>query len=349
LPVIRAPYEMLESGVYVDLNPTVGRELLLKCEGFNFAGSIKLRSAAWLVTAAEQAGRLHGDSVLIESSSGNLGLAVGVIAASRGLRFVCVTDPRCSPDTVSLMRALGVEVVVVSEPDPVGGFLKSRLDHVRSRCAADARYVWLDQYANPANWRAHHDLTAAVIATDHPDLDVLFVGAGTGGTVMGCARYFQAAGGRTKVVAVDAAGSVSFGGRPGTRLIPGLGTGVRPPLIDPSLVDDVVHVTEVDTVRCCRALARRGLLLGGSSGTVISGAMSWLSAHDPGERMSAVAVSPDLGDRYAHTVYDDEWVLEHLGAAALEPLDPAARRWPELPGRHAGQRPAESLSRSVFR
>ncbi|MFL6120683.1 2,3-diaminopropionate biosynthesis protein SbnA [Actinophytocola sp.] len=330
MPIIRAPQEMLESGVYVDLEPAVDRRFLLKCEGFNFAGSIKLRSAAGLVAAAERAGRLRPDSVLIESSSGNLGLAVGVIAADRGLRFVCVTDPRCGLGTVSLMRALGVEVVVVDEPDPVGGFLKSRLDHVRSRCAADPRYVWLDQYANPANWRAHHDLTAATVAADHPELDVLFVGAGTGGTVMGCARYFQAAGGRTKVVAVDAAGSVSFGGPPGARLIPGLGTGVRPPLIDPSLVDDVVYVAEVDTVRCCRALARRGLLLGGSTGTVVSGAMSWLAAHDPDRRLSAVAVAPDLADRYAHTVYDDEWVLVHFGAAALEPLDLAAEQWPRL-------------------
>jgi 2,3-diaminopropionate biosynthesis protein SbnA len=313
VPVISAPHELVESAVYVDLTPVLGRCMYLKVEGFNFAGSVKLRTAAGLVAAAEAQGRLGAGAVMIESSSGNLGLALGVIAASKGIPFVCVTDPRCSPTTLRLLKALGAEVVVVSEPDHNGGFLASRMEYVRRRCAADPRYVWLNQYANPANWIAHYELTATEIAKQFPELDVLFVGAGTGGTVMGCARYFRDNGDRVRVVAVDAVGSVSFGGKPARRLIPGLGTSAPPPLLDRSLLADVVYVSEPDTVRYCRLLAANGFLLGGSTGTVVGAAMAWLTAHDPDQRLTAVAIGPDLADRYVDTIYDDAWVSEHLG------------------------------------
>lgn len=317
--VVSTPHEMLDSSVYVDLERVVGHRLNLKCEGFNFAGSVKLRTAAGLIAAAERDGRLWPGSVLIESSSGNLGLALGVIAASKGIPFVCVTDTRCNPTTLSLMRAAGADVVMVPDPEHGEALLERRLAYVRKRCADDPRYVWLNQYANDANWLAHYETTAREIVRHFPDIDVLFVGAGTCGTLMGCARYLRDIGSAVWVVAVDAVGSVTFGAPAARRMIPGLGTSVRPPLLDDSLVEDVVHVAEDDTIRCCRALARRGLLFGGSTGTVVSGAVSWLDRRDPGGLLTAVAVSPDLADRYAHTVYDDEWVRSFIGPGALEP------------------------------
>lgn len=312
MPVISAPHELVESDVYVDLHSVLSRRLYLKVEGFNLAGSVKLKTAAALVAAAEADGRFGPDSVLVESSSGNLGLALAVIAAGKGMKFVCVTDPRCNPATLQLLRVLGADVRIVSEPDSNGGFLRSRLEQVRRMCESDFRYVWLNQYENPANWRAHYELTAPEIAKQFPDLDLLFVGTGTGGTLMGCVKYFQDNGNRTRVVAVDAEGSVSFGGPPGHRLIPGLGTSVPPPLLDPLSPADVVHVAEADTVRVCRKLAARGFLFGGSTGTVVSGAMSWLAEHDPGGSAIAVAIGPDLAERYVDTIYDDAWVAKHF-------------------------------------
>ena len=114
-----------------------------------------------------------------------------MIAASKGYRFLCVTDSRCNLSTRLLMEALGSQVHIVAEPDPVGGFLGARIDYVRALCASDDRYVWLNQYTNPGNWQAHYRTTAPAIARQFPQLDVLFVGAGTTGTLMGCARYFQ--------------------------------------------------------------------------------------------------------------------------------------------------------------
>ena len=121
-----------------------GHGLFLKCEGFNFAGSIKLKAASEMVEAADRGGVLTPGSVLIESSSGNLGVALSVIAASKGRRFVCVTDSRCNLSARLLMEALGSEVHVIAEPDATGGFLGARLDYVRALCAADDRYVWLN-------------------------------------------------------------------------------------------------------------------------------------------------------------------------------------------------------------
>ncbi len=307
MSVISVPQAFNEDDLYVDLHSIFGRSLFLKCEGFNFAGSVKLKAAAEMVEAADRDGTLTPGSILVESSSGNLGVALSIVAASKGYRFVCVTDSRCNLSTRLLMEALGSEVHVITEPDATGGFLGARLDHVRALCASDDRYVWLNQYTNPGNWRAHYRTTAPAIAREFPQLDVLFVGAGTTGTLMGCARWFRQWHRPVRVVAVDTVGSVTFGGAPGPRMIPGLGMTIRPPLLDVSYVDEVVRVREADTIRACHRLARRGFLFGGSTGTVVSGAMSWLAEHDAAE-LTAVAIAPDLGERYLETIYQTNWV-----------------------------------------
>ena len=312
MPIISVPQDFNEEWLYVDLRSILGRPLFLKCEGFNFAGSIKLKAAAEMVAAAERDGLLRPGSVLVESSSGNLGVALSMIAASKGYRFLCVTDSRCNLSTRRLMEALGSQVHIIAEPAAVGGFLGARIAYVRALCASDDRHVWLNQYANPGNWKAHYHSTAPAIARQFPGLDVLFVGAGTTGTLMGCARYFRQWRRPVRVVAVDSVGSVTFGGAPRRRMIPGLGTSVRPPLLDESFVDDVVHVEEADTIRACHRLARNGFLFGGSTGTVVSGATQWLARYDA-HGLTAVAIAPDLGERYLDTVYQTNWLHDLYG------------------------------------
>ena len=316
MPVISVPEAFNEDELYVDLQSIMGHSLFLKCEGFNFAGSIKLKAAAEMVEAADRDGVLTSESILVESSSGNLGVALSMIAASKGYRFLCVTDCRCNLSTRMLMEALGSRVHIISEPDARGGFLGARIDYVRALCASDPRYVWLNQYTNPGNWRAHYRTTAPEIARQFPHLDVLFVGAGTTGTLMGCARYFREWHRPVRVVAVDSVGSVTFGGPPGRRMIPGLGTSVRPPLLDESYVNEVIFVEEADTIRACHRLARRGFLFGGSTGTVVSGATRWLAEHDAHE-LTAVAIAPDLGERYLDTIYHTNWLQDLYGEDVL--------------------------------
>ena len=323
MPVISVPQAFNEDELYVDLRSIVGHSLFLKCEGFNFAGSIKLKAASEMVEIAERDAVLTPGSVLVESSSGNLGVALSMIAASKGYRFLCVTDSRCNLSTRRLMEALGSQVHIITEPDADGGFLGARINYVRALSATDDRYVWLNQYTHPGNWTAHHRKTAPAIARHFPRLDVLFVGAGTTGTLMGCARYFREWHRPVRIVAVDSVGSVTFGGAPGRRMIPGLGTSVRPPLLDEAYVDEVVRVEEADTIRACHRLARSGFLFGGSTGTVVSGAMGWLAQHD-GLELTAAAIAPDLGERYLDTVYQTNWVQDLYGEDVLNSDELAA-------------------------
>ncbi len=316
MTIISTPQGFNEEELYVDLESTFERPLFLKCEGFNFAGSIKLKAATEMVEAAERDGILTPGSILVESSSGNLGVALSMIAANKGYGFVCVTDSRCNLSTKRLMQAFGSDVHVITEPDPVGGLLGARINHVRALCASDDRYVWLNQYANPQNWRAHYRRTAPAIARQFPQLDVLFVGAGTCGTLMGCARFFREWHRPVRVVAVDSVGSVTFGDPPGRRMIPGVGTSVRPAMLDESYVDEVIHVEEADTIRACHRLAATGFLFGGSTGTVVSGAMDWLTLHGSHD-LTAVAIAPDFGERYLDTVYHSNWIRDLYGEDVL--------------------------------
>jgi N-(2-amino-2-carboxyethyl)-L-glutamate synthase len=237
-----------------------------------------------------------------------------MVAARKGYRFVCVTDVRCTLAARRLMNALGAVVHVVADNDEQHGYLGARLALVRSLCESNDNFVWLNQYANSANWNAHYRKTGPDIACAFPKLDVLFVGAGTTGTLMGCARYLKEFRPEVTVVAVDAAGSVTFGGAPGERLIPGLGTSVRPSIVDESYIDSVVHVTEPEAIATCHHLGHNGFLFGGSTGTVIHGALAWLRENRAAMPTTAVAISPDLGGNYADTVYDPEWLSGSYGA-----------------------------------
>jgi cysteine synthase A len=315
MTIISAPQEFNTDDLFVDLSAVVDKPLFLKVEGMNFAGSVKLKAATSMVQAAEAEGRLHPWSIIVESSSGNLGVALAMVCANRGYRFICVTDDRCNPQTRKLIEAFGGEVHIVDVPLPETGLLGARLAHLATICDENTDAVWLNQYENPANAGAHYARTGPAIAANFPDVDVVFVGAGTCGTLMGTARWFKQHRPDVLVVAIDVEGSVSFGGPAAHRHIPGLGMGMTPPVLDRSLVDDVVIVPETETLRMCQRLAMRGFLFGGSTGTVVAGAAAWMAEHGtPG--MTAVTLAPDMGERYVDTVYTSAWRDEHYGNRA---------------------------------
>jgi cysteine synthase A len=261
-----------------------------------------------------------------------------MIAASKGYGFLCVTDPRCNLQTRLLMEALGAEVHVVTEvADPARGLLGARMDHVRARCAADPRYVWLNQYENQHNWQAHHRQTAPAIDRQFPQLDVLFVGAGTTGTLMGCARWFREHRPSVRIVAVDPAGSVSFGGPASPRMIPGLGMAVRPPLLDESYVDEgwwrrrwtpSAPATGWPGAASCSVARPAPWSAGRRSGWPATG-------ENGGRELTAVTIAPDLGERYLDTVYQPNWVADVYGEDLLGSLEhdvaPAPASPPPIP------------------
>ncbi|MFJ4624948.1 2,3-diaminopropionate biosynthesis protein SbnA [Streptomyces sp. NPDC088847] len=310
--------DIVTDEVFLELDGVLpDRHLFLKLEGMNPAGSVKLKSALGMVEDAERRGVLWPGGRIVESSSGSLGIALSVIAASRGYHFTCVTDPNVSPQSLALIRALGTEIVQVTQRDHNGGYLGTRIARIREMTEADPGLVWLNQYANPANAQAHARRTATSILKNIGHVDVLLVGAGTTGTLMGCTRHFRAFSPWTKIVAVDTAGSVTFGGPPGPRHIPGLGTSRRPELCRPDQVDEVVLVDERDAVRMCRRLAREhGLPLGGSTGSVLAALEAIADEIPAGSRV--VVLSPDMGDRYVKTIYDDMWVADTFGTGVLD-------------------------------
>ncbi len=309
--------EVVTDNIFLKLSRYLGHlEVYLKLEGLNPAGSIKLKTAISLVGDAEKCKGLNGDMEVIESSSGNLGVALSMVCAARGYRFTCVVDPNTSENMTKTMAAFGANVVCVNKRDANGGFLGSRIDYIKQRLAENSRLIWLNQYANPANPNAHYTRTATAILNEFQRVDYLFVGAGTTGTLMGCIRKFKEVSPATVIVAVDAVGSVTFGQRPESRYIPGLGTSRRPEIFEPDVTDDSVFVEELATIDECRYLVSRyGLLAGGSTGTVLAGIKKYKGEIDPGS--TVVAISPDMGWQYVNSVYSHEWTASKYATTGL--------------------------------
>jgi 2,3-diaminopropionate biosynthesis protein SbnA len=294
--------------------------LFLKLESMNPSGSVKLKAALGMIAAAENQGLIGPGTMLIESSSGSLGVALAMVAAERGYHFTCVVDPNVSDQNLKMIRAFGANIVQVTERDENGGFLGTRIRYIEEKIRINPAVLWLNQYSNPENPSAHYRTTAPAISEAFPRLDYLFIGAGTTGTMMGCLNYFTKNRPKVKIVGVDSIGSVTFGHPPGKRFIPGLGTSRRPEIFNPTGLHAHEMVPEIDAVRMCRHLARtEGLLVGGSTGTVLAGVAMWRD-RIPADSV-VVAISPDLGDRYLDTIYNDDWVNQKFGRGCLSSVD----------------------------
>jgi len=290
------------------LFPDARFELHAKVEALNPGGSIKDRPALEIIESGLRSGAIGPGSVIVESSSGNMGIGLAQACAYHGLHFICVVDPKTAPQNLRVLRAYGADIDFVHEPDPESGeFLQARLKRV-AQLVEELGAYWPDQYSNRANPASHYQTTMReVVDALDGRLDFLFVATSTCGTIRGCAEYLHDAGLQTRVVAVDALGSRIFDSPPADRRIPGLGAGLRPPLCDVSLIDDYVLVSDVDCIAGCRQLvAREAILAGGSSGGVVSGIHRYRKLIPAGS--VCVAILPDRGERYLETVYDDDWV-----------------------------------------
>jgi 2,3-diaminopropionate biosynthesis protein SbnA len=302
--IIESPVDLVFRDLFYRLRAFAGgHDVFLKLEGFNVTGSIKIKTALGLLEDLEKRGLAKpNETVIVESSSGNLGLALSLLCAVKHYKFICVTDPNANHATVREMELHGAEVIVVSDRDSAGGFLGTRLKVIDSILCSDPNAVWVNQYANIANKNVHAEQTGNEIAAEFDKVDWLFVGTGTTGTLCGVSERLRQVFPGIKVVAVEPVGSVTFGGRPGRRTIPGIGTSVRPKLADLLNPDRVVEISEEETIDSCFAFVRDyHLLVGGSTGTVLAAIQSLAPEFSFGETI--VAISPDLGERYLDTVY----------------------------------------------
>ena len=313
--IIESPLDLIFRDLFYRVPSFAGRnDVFLKLEGFNVTGSIKIKTAIALVEDLEQRGVARtNETVIVESSSGNLGLALSLVCAAKRYKFVCVTDPNANRATIRGMELYGAKVVVVEERDTAGGYLGSRLKKIKEILRSNPNAVWLNQYANVANKKVHAEQTANEIVREFDQVDWVFVGTGTTGTLAGISERLRQKFANITIVAVEPVGSVTFGGAPAKRNIPGIGTSVRPALADLAKPDRIVAVTEEKTVEACLSFVRDyHLLVGGSTGTVLAGVRQLASEFMPGDTI--VAISPDLGEKYLDTVYNPAWVEEFIAS-----------------------------------
>jgi len=284
-----------------------------KLEALNPGGSMKDRPAFRIIIAGMESGEISNDTVIIESSSGNMGIGLAQACSYFGLRFICVVDPKTTIQNIRLLEAYGAQVDKVTEPDSTTGeYLQARLNRVQALLASTKNGFWPNQYANTHNAAAHRQTMHEIVSALDGKVDFLFCATSTCGTLRGCAEYVREHQLATKVIAVDAVGSVIFGGERGHRLVPGHGSAVRPQLYQPDLAFQCVHVTDLESIIGCRRLARlEAILAGGSSGAVLT-AIERLSVTLPPEA-ACVAILSDRGERYLDTIYSDEWVAKHFG------------------------------------
>jgi cysteine synthase A len=289
------------------LFPQPGLDVLAKLEFLNPGGSVKDRVARFIIEQGLQDSSIPPKAHLIESSSGNLGIALAMVAKTYGLAFTCVIDPKTLPTNIEILRLLGANVEMVRELDQCGSYLHTRIRRVKELLESIPRSVWINQYANPLNWQAHSRWCEQEIlpVLDEP-IDCLVCAVSTTGTIMGLARCLRGHFPHLRVVAVDAAGSVIFGGPPLPRKLPGIGSSRVPELLNTEEIDEVVYICDCEAVQGCRDLiSSEGIFAGGSAGSVVAAIQKLLPTFP--RRYRVLTLLPDRGERYLTTVYNDEW------------------------------------------
>jgi 2,3-diaminopropionate biosynthesis protein SbnA len=303
------------------LFPQRDLEVIAKLEFLNPGGSVKDRPARYIIEQGLRDGSINTATHLIESSSGNLGIALAMVARAYSLAFTCVVDPKISPTNLRILRQLGANIEMVLEPDDQSGYLKTRIRRVHALLRRIPNSYWINQYANQRNWQAHYHGTGSEIIADlDRPIDCLVAAVSTTGTILGVGRRLRRNFPNLRVIAIDALGSVIFGGPAGPREIPGIGASRAPELLSMDEVDEVVYVNDLEAVQGCRDLiSREGIFAGGSSGSVVVGIQKLLPRLPTPYRI--LTIFPDRGDRYLDMVYDDEWVanLHHRNVQTTSP------------------------------
>ncbi len=285
----------------------IKRLLKLKLESYNPCGSLKDRIAVALID--QVAGLVDRETGIIESTSGNLGVAMAAVCDQRGIPFSAVVDPRTSPVLIERMRRLNAQVTVICEPDSSGGYLLSRLRYVHEQLASRPRLIWTNQYKNEANPAAHFISTAPELWQQVPGPATVLVPVSTGGTLAGLARFARDKNVCWRLIAVDIAGSAALGQPPGPRLLSGIGASCPSNFLDPAEVE-AVRVNATDAISACLWLSERaGVDVGGSSGAAVAAALGvFRDDPDAGE---LVCICPDGADRYLTTIYQPSWRETH--------------------------------------
>lgn len=295
------------------------RSVFLKLEARNPCGSSKDRTALSMITEAETTGRLHHGDIVVESTSGNLGVALAYVCSRKHYEFLAVVDPKATRENLERMRRLGASIDLVSDCDAMGGYLSARIARVKEHCSHSAAYKWLNQYENRANPLAHSSTTAPEIFNQmRGRVDAVFVAVSTGGTLAGISEYTRRVSAGTVLIAVDAVGSVALGGCASARRLTGIGSSQRSVFLERCSYDHAYWIHDAEAFSFCRAIAAAtDIMLGGSSGAVLAACVDYLREH-PGVARP-VCICPDDGRHYQSTIYNDEWLRSADTSLCLPP------------------------------
>lgn len=274
-------------------------EIVAKVEYFNPGGSVKDRVALSMITDAEEKGLLKPGALIIEPTSGNTGVGLAWVASVKGYRLILTMPETMSLERRNLLKALGAELVLTPGSEGMGGAIRK----AQEIQAATPGSLILQQFENPANPLAHERTTAEEIWQDTDGkIDIFVAAVGTGGTLTGTARGLKKKNPNIQIVAVEPAGSpVLSGGKAGPHKIQGIGAGFIPKILDTSLIDQIIPVTDEDAMRTSRELsATEGLLMGISSGAAAFAARE-IAKDEANQGKRIVVLLPDTGERYLST------------------------------------------------
>jgi cysteine synthase A len=271
-------------------------EVLAKLESFNPCGSIKDRIGVSMIEAAEKEGLIKKDTIILEPTSGNTGIALAFVCASKGYPFVLTMPDTMSVERIHLLRRFGAELVLTPGNEGMTGAVKK----AEEMAAKDPRYFIPQQFKNPANPEIHRKTTGLEIWEDtEGKVDVVIAGVGTGGTITGISEFIKKKKPELKTIAVEPESSpVLSGGRPGPHKIQGIGAGFIPEVLRMDLIDEVIRVSNENAGKFTRRLAlEEGLLVGISSGAAVWAAIE-VAMRQESEGKMIVVILPDTGERY---------------------------------------------------
>lgn len=291
------------------LLPNARFNLYAKLEMLNPGGSMKDRPAFHMVSMALKNGQVKKAGTIIESSSGNMGIGLAQACRYFGIKFVCVVDDRINKQSIKILKALNAKIEKVTINNQKQDRLALRLKRVAKLVESNPGSFWINQYKNIYNPKAYLKMMAEINKALKGKVDFLFCATGTCGTIRGCVDYVKLHKLPTKVIAVDAVGSVIFGGKPATRLVPGHGSSIKPYLFQSSMTNGVIYASDMDCVKGCRLLLHKeAIMAGGSTGALVSAAKQYSSKIPSGANV--VIIAGDRGERYLDTIYNDEWVAK---------------------------------------